>query len=747
VKSTLLRVHSIGPVALVLLAIATLTVGCNRSQTNAPSKQPTTRPSDIQVEVKPGGPLVLTTNAAAFEVSAAGYVQAFLLRDGKRLTLDDPKQDQPAEGDYLVLSGKEIHFVLDFGQAKVLEASGKLGRGKHVEIPAHVLNPIGPSIQRTLTLEAYDDFPNLVLSTVEYKNIGAADLAIDRIVEQQHRFNAKLADPKAQPYDMWSYQGSSYDWGKDDVFHLTRTSAQPNAMGEAVKGGYGGGVPVVAVWTASVGEAIGHVETLPLTLSLPVKVDADQRVNASLVLPAQTTLKPNESYFTPRSFAAVYAGDFYEPLRLWSSVLQKEGWNIPKPSNEAYNISWCGWGYEFNVTPAQMEGTIPKLKELGIKWATLDDRWFDAYGDWNPRPETFPDDSIKKMTDEFHKQGLLVQLWWLPIGVEDGQGKWESHKYKVAKVAQEHPDWFILTKEGKHARMTRDLAALCPAVPEVQAYYKQLTEKFIRDWGYDGSKLDNIYSVPMCYNPAHHHKSPQDSVNAVADVYKAIFQTTRALKPNSVTQSCPCGTPPSLAWLPYMDQAVTADPVGAVQVRRRIKMYKALLGPDSAVYGDHVELSTMDRVGNNWREHGEDFASTIGTGGVVGTKFVWPELGPHYQGVNLTQHKDEVWKKWIALYNNKMLSKGTFLDLYVYGYDTPEAYAIEKDGKMYYAFFAPQRDDSWTGEVELRGLKGGTYHVTDYIEGKDFGTVESLANKPAKLAVNFKDHLLLEVSQ
>ena len=68
-----------------------------------------------------------------------------------------------------------------------------------------------------------------------------------------------------------------------------------------------------------------------------------------------------------------------------------------------------------------------------------------------------------------------------------------------------------------------------------------------------------------------------------------------------MTQSCPCGTPPSLAWLPFMDQAVTADPVGAVQVRRRIKMYKALLGPESAVYGDHVELTAMDRIGNNWR--------------------------------------------------------------------------------------------------------------------------------------------------
>jgi alpha-galactosidase len=284
-------------------------------------------------------------------------------------------------------------------------------------------------------------------------------------------------------------------------------------------------------------------------------------------------------------------------------------------------------------------------------------------------------------------------------------------------------------------------------VPEVQAYYKQLTEKFIRDWGYDGSKLDNIYSVPMCYNPAHHHKSPQDSVNAVADVYKIIFQTTRALKPNSVTQSCPCGTPPSLAWLPYLDQAVTADPVGAVQVRRRIKMYKALLGPESAVYGDHVELSTMDRIGNNWREHGEDFASTLGAGGVVGTKFVWPELGPKFKEVNLTQHKDEVWKKWIGLYNQKMLSKGTFRDLYVYGYDTPEAYAIEKDGKMYYAFFAPEQSATWKGEIEIRGLKPGSYRVTDYVEGKDLGVIEATPGTVPRLAASFTGHLLLEVSR
>jgi len=725
---------------LGLVVLFLLSASCSRPYPKA--ETPAGEPSHIKVEVKPGGPIVLTTSSAEFQILPSGYIEASLLKGDQRLTLDAPGANS---SDLLLQNGKPLQFVPDLSVAKVQDSTGKLGRGKRVEIPQRTSDPAASNIQGTVEVEVYDDFPNLLLSSAAYKNAGKQDFHFDRVIEQQHKFNASLTEKKVQPYDMWSFHGASYDWGKDDVIKLGRNFAQPNEMGAVVKGGYGGGIPLVAFWTGQAGEAVGHVETLPLTLSLPVKVDADG-VNAGLEIAADTTLKPGQTYSTPRSFVSVYAGDFYEPLHLWSSLLQKEGWEIPKPSGESYNVSWCGWGYEFNVTPAQMLGTVPKLKEFGIKWATLDDRWFNTYGDWEPRADTFPGDSIKKMTDDFHKQGILVQLWWLPLGVEDGQGKWESHKYIVSKVVQEHPEWLLLNKDGTHGRMTRDLATLCPAVPEVQAYFKKLTEKFIGDWGFDGSKLDNIYSVPMCYNPVHHHKSPQDSVNAMADVYKIIFQTSRALKPESVTQSCPCGTPPSLAWLPFIDQAVTADPVGAVQVRRRIKMYKALLGPESAVYGDHVELSTMDRIGNNWREHGEDFASTIGAGGVVGTKFVWPDPGPKFKAVALTREKEDHWKKWIDIYNQKMLSKGSFRNLYVYGYEAPEGYAIEKDGKMYYAFFAPSTA-SWKGEIELRGLTPGSYHVRDYAENKDLGTVEATADAAPKLKTEFKDHLLLEVSQ
>jgi len=715
----------------------------------APQRPPAevqTLPSAVAVTVHPGGPITLKTQTAEFEVAASGYIRAARIADGKRLTLDDPESAATSPGGHVVIGGVEFDdFKLDFTQAKTSDAEGKLGgRGKRIEIPGRSASDEASGLAKTLTVEVYDDFPNLAVTTVSYKNTGPTEVSLDQAVEQRHRLNASLSDAKEPPYRLWSFQGSSEEWGKDEVLVLTRGFTRANVMGAMNPDGLGGGIPVVAFWTATVGEAIGHLEPLPLVVSLPVRVEKDGRVSTSILMDAKVTLKPGEVFSMPRSFVAVYAGDFYEPLRMYSMALQRQGWTIPRPTNESYNASWCSWGYEFDVTPAQMLGTVPKLKELGIKWATLDDRWFENYGDWEPRADTFPGDAIQRMVEELHKQGILVQIWWLPLGAEDGQGKYSSHAYKVSKVVQEHPDWLVLDKNGKPARMARRLATLCPALKEVQEYHRRLTQKFIRDWGFDGHKLDNIFSVPACYNAKHNHRSPNDSIQAMGEVYRVIFETTRALKPDSVTQSCPCGTTPNIAWLSYMDQAVTADPVGAAQVRRRIKMYKALLGPEAPVYGDHVELTEMRRVAGQWAEVGMDFASTVGTGGVVGTKFSWPDYAGRFHKVLLTPEKESHWKKWFGIYNAKMLSRGTFLNLYTLGYDIPEGYAISKGGKMYYAFFSPDPGRPWQGEIELRGLEPGRYRVTDFIEGRELGSVTA---PNARLAAEFTHSLLLEASR
>ncbi len=725
--------------------------GCGKQAAVTP---PPPKAEESQVHVAATANAVLVDTAAAeFAIAPNGYVAASLFAGGRKLSLDDAGADS---GVQVTAAGKELPpAVFDVAHPRISEPRGRLGtKGKRIEVTGE---NAAVGLEESLVVEVYDEFPKVALVSVTIHNTGKDDVKLDAVDVDRHRFSASLADPAAAPNQMWSFHGASIQWGKDNVFEIPKKFSQLNQMGSLVDvkgdlGRVGGGIPVVAFWTRTVGEAIGHVETLPLVLSIPVKTESDGHVDASVDLTPSDALKPGESYSTPETFIAVYSGDYYEPLRIYSDVIDGEGLKKPATTSEDYAVSWCGWGYLENVTPAQMLGTIPKLKEFGIHWATLDDRWFNNYGDWQPRSDTFPDDGIRKMVKQFHEQGIKVQLWWLPLAVEDGGPGYESHSYGVSEVVKEHPDWLILDKNGKPARMTRNLATLCPAVPGVREYYKKLTDKFIRDWDFDGHKLDNIYSVPACYNPAHHHKSPYDSVYAMGEIYKTIFDTTRALKPDSVTQSCPCGTPPSIAWLRYLDQAVTADPVGSVQVRQRVKMYKALLGPNAAVYGDHVELTRIANPNGNEKDLGSDFASTVGTGGVVGTKFAWPNYGPKLADVYLTPQKEEYWKKWIGLYNEKMLSRGTFRDLYVYGYDVPEGYAIEKDGAMYYAFFAPApaagtapaRPAEWSGEIELRGLAPGTYHVVDYVNGKDFGDVTAPA---AKLKASFADHLLLEATK
>jgi alpha-galactosidase len=738
--------HLSSPEWLFILTVASLLAiaGCQKSHTLPAATKPR---SAISVSVQADG-ILFNTPTAEFRILPSGYLRGYLKLNGRELTMDDPQGQGSNDPDYVVIDGKEIRdFEMDLAHAQITDATHRLGQlGKRIEIKGVSKSRAG--LEKAVSVEVYDNFPSLALVTASYKNAGATPATLETVTTQRHELNASLIDATVRPFAMWSFHGSSEKWGKDNVLLISKDFSRANPMEQVMQGdpGTGGGVPIVAFWTAEMGEAIGHLETLPLTLDIPVRVDADERVDASIELKPEQTLQPGDVYSTPVSFLSVFHGDYYEPLRMYSDALGAQGWKIPKPNAADYEANWCGWGYEPKFTPAQMIGTIPKLQELGLKWTTLDAGWFSIRGDWLPRPDLGVD-GIKKIVDAFHAAGLRITLWWIPIVVEDGQGidMLDNRPYKLADVVKEHPDWLMLAKDGRHARMTTGLAGLCPAVPEVQEYYRQLTKRFVSDWGFDGHKLDFSFAVPPCYNPKHHHKSPYDSTQAMGEIYKVIFQTTRALKPESVTQSCPCGTPPNMAWLPFIDQAVTGDPVGSVQVRQRIKMYKALLGPYAAVYGDHVELTKITGVNsNNEQDIGRDFASTVGAGGVLGTKFTWPEYGPKLKNVYLTKEKEADWKKWITLYNQKMLSRGDFRDLYVYGYDVPEGYAVEKDGKMYYAFFAPAASANWSGIIELRGLAPGKYHVTDYENNRDLGTIDS---QNPRLTTHFREHLLLEVAK
>ena len=106
---------------------------------------------------------------------------------------------------------------------------------------------------------------------------------------------------------------------------------------------------------------------------------------------------------------------------------------------------------------------------------------------------------------------------------------------------------------------------------------------------------------------------------------------------------------------------------------------------------------------------------------------------------DLTPEREKEFEKWLAIYRDKMLSRGQYLgQLYDIGFDVPETHVIRKNQTMYYAFFAKQ----WKGSVELRGLENRNYTVADYVTGKNLGTV---TGPTAHLPVVFEGSLLVEV--
>jgi alpha-galactosidase len=252
----------------------------------------------------------------------------------------------------------------------------------------------------------------------------------------------------------------------------------------------------------------------------------------------------------------------------------------------------------------------------------------------------------------------------------------------------------------------------------------------MQEWGFQGLKIDgqHLNGVPKCYNPKHHHERPEESVEKLQEFWNEIYKTALSIDKEAVVEICPCGTSYAFFNLPYMNQSVSSDPLSSWQVRLKGKTIKALAGESAAYYGDHVELS----------DEQNDFASTVGIGAVVGTKFTLPSDNETAAQLLLTANKEAVWKKWIGIYNEKMLPKGEYLgELYDIGFDRPEAHAIRKDGSIFYAFYAV----TFRGDVELRGLGAGKYQLLDYVNDKDFGVVDGPA---AKLQVDFARSLLIE---
>ena len=603
---------------------------------------------------------------------------------------------------FLLTSQKHERTKDIFGAGEQLILEGKAG-----------------TLTKKVSVTVYDDFPAMAFFEVQYTNTGTTKLAIKGWTNNAYTVNAQ---PNAGLPAFWSYQSGSYEKRPNWVVPLHTNFQQENYQGMNASD-YGGGTPIVDVWRRDVGIAVGHVEPRPKLISLPVTMPDPAHARIALGFTKAISLGPGESFHTFRTFVAVHQGDYFRTLVDYRRFMMKQGFQMATAPDDAFGAIWCAWGYGRSVQPKQVYDTLPTVKRLGFVWVTLDDGWQNNVGDWQLDPKKFPngDADIKALVGRIHQEGFKAQLWWSPLSAVPN-----------SELLREHPDYELLNRDGSKRKVSWwDSYYLCPADRRVVEYHKALVRKILLDWGFDGLKLDgqDMNGVPRCYNPAHHHAQPEESVEALPDFFRSIYETAQAVKPRALVEFCPCGTAFSFFTMPHFNMSVASDPTSSFQVRSKGKTLKGLMGDNVPFFGDHVELS----------DGGNDFASTVGVGGVVGTQFVLPSLIAKRGKSDLTPAREKEFEKWLRIYREKMLSRGQYLgQLYDIGFDVPEAHAIRKGEVMYYALFAKQ----WKGRVDLRGLEDRNYGVVDYVTGKNLGTV---SGHNAHLAVEFDGHLLLEV--
>jgi len=634
-------------------------------------------------------------------------------------TGEKPMMNDYSASEYLITKKSS---AFDFKITKIEHSNEvcKLGKASLTRIYGEY-HQNGFDFEKLVEITVPDRISDIALINVTYINKGKATTNVLKWVNNSYNVNSNGDTP-----NFWSFQGSSSGARANWMLPVNPGFSQKNYLGMN-SSDYGGGIPVTDIWRKDGGIAIGHVELKPKLVSLPVDMDInDSYVNIGVQYDYTTPLefKSGDTIHTYNTFVTVHKGDYYSVLQKFSSVMQQEGIKFAPSEENAFQAVWCAWGYERKWTVDEVLGTLPKVKELGLKWVDIDDGYQISIGDWNANPTRFlgGNSGMRKLVDKIHSYGLKAKLWWAPMAIDP-----------TSEVYKKNTDLIILSKEGAPQFITWWNSYLTsPAYKATINETKETVIKFIKDWDFDGLKMDgqHLNCVPPDYNPRHNIAFPEEACEKLPEFFNRIYQTATNIKPHAVIQLCPCGDVASFYNIPFINQAVASDPVGSIQVRQKGKAFKAI-APQLAYYGDHVELT----------DSANDFASQIGVGAVLGTKFTWPKDNPfvtegHFA---LTPEREKLWKKWIMIYNLKMLSKENYLGaLYDIGYDKPETHVIQKSDTLCYAFYAKE----WNGLLELRGLSKKRYHVIDYVNNRDLGFI---SKDSPQINVKFKRNLLIEV--
>ena len=189
---------------------------------------------------------------------------------------------------------------------------------------------------------------------------------------------------------------------------------------------------------------------------------------------------------------------------------------MPTPPAALDPIYSTWYSYHQEITTDGLLGECRLARDLGYTTIIVDDGWqtmdnqrgYDYTGDW--APDRFPE--MRRFVDDVHALGMKAMLWYsVPFCGPKSQ-------------AFQHFRGKFLTEEHRWAPV------FDPRYPEVRAYLVSKYCEAVRDWDYDGLKLDFIDDFKVYPATPAGRADGRDYADVNAAVARLLHEITTALQ-------------------------------------------------------------------------------------------------------------------------------------------------------------------------------------------------------------------------
>jgi alpha-galactosidase len=256
----------------------------------------------------------------------------------------------------------------------------------------------------------------------------------------------------------------------------------------------------------------------------------------------------------------------------WAAMEQYKPIDVPEVATEPMYSTW--YSYHQNITHEALLNETKLAAKLGYKAIIVDDGWqtndsnrgYAYTGDWEPERLN----NMGKFVADIHKLDMKALLWYsIPFMGE---------KAKLSEKFQ-----------GKYLRHMPSLETyvLDPRFPEVREYLIAHYVKAVRDWKWDGLKLDFIDQFKSDENTVLEAIDGRD----FASVYEAVDKLMsdmiielKAINPDVMVEFRQRYIGPAMRKYGNMFRA-TDIPNGAAKNRQRVVNLRVLSG-ETAIHSD-----------------------------------------------------------------------------------------------------------------------------------------------------------------